>query len=386
MKNVRRLLEMAMEFGDAPDVVHPYHKQALATGQHGLGKVKALNPQAAERHASETYRNLIAKLRSFQGIVPRTSRDVQRVVMDMFQTLGTIQQREAAHRPQLQELAVETVLRIPEMKSLRSAIANGDVRIEAHLAEETNIEDVAFSDEPQERTPDEDVPEIADEYDEMVNRRKLANTFMQGAAVANNYAFTNSFDELADIDSSLVRDYGKLMAYTELGYFIQSPEIMKAAAQAGGTQAQGGQNRLRREEDGSITIVAEGITFPMLVHEIFKGCMEFLSLNDEDDPETAHLVRQRSDFIDDEQVQMQVGPSIYRSFIAAIGQENADLMPYVYDHLNRLPTSEYNEVMRGLIDGTPEGKRWFQQLAQQLRAQLSEPEQYESLTKKMLGN
>lgn len=386
MTNVRKLLEMAMDFGDAPDAVHPAHKQALAGGQHGLGKIPAISSQSAERHASETYRNIIGKLRAFGGVVPRSPRDVQRTAMDMFQTLQTIQQREAAHRPQLEQLAIETVLRMPEFKSLRQAIQSGTVRIEPHLDERIEITDVAFSDEPQEELPDENVPEIAAEYQDMVNRRKLTNTMIHGAAVANNYAFTNSFDELMDIDRTLARDYGKLMAYSELGFFVHDPAIMKAAAEATGSESQGGQNQLRRDEDGSLVITAQGITFPILVQEIVKGCMEFLSLGDEDDPDTAHKVRQRSDFVDDEQVQMQVGPSIYRSFIAAIGEQNADLMPYVYDHLNRLPTQEYNQVVKGLIDGTPEGKNWFQQLAREIRQRLTTDEQSESLTRRLLGN
>lgn len=385
MPNVRRLLEMAMELGGDPDAVHPSHKRALSTGQHGMGSVSGMSPQAAERHASETYRNIVAKLRAYGGVVPRNPRETEGAMIDMMRTLMDIQRREAQHRPQLSQLAVETVLRMPEFKTLRGAIERGDVHINAELKPRISIQNVAFSDEEQEPIEGEDVPEIQAQYKQLIDRRKLSNTLIQGAAVANNYAFTNSFDELADLDHTLVRDYGKVMAYSELGFFVQDQDMMRQAARAAGSALQGGQNYLRKEEDGSMTIVAEAITFPMLVQEIIKGCMEFLSISDDEDPETARAVRSRADFIDDEQVQMQIGPSLYRSFIKAIGEANADLMPYVYDHLNRLPTEEYNEIVRGLLDGSPEATNWFRELASDLRQKLAAQEQGQELGNELLG-
>ena len=231
MKKARKLLEMAMELGGEPDVVHRAHKQALARGQHALGSHPAISQQAAERHASETYRHLAQKLRDFGGIMPRNRQEINDATVDMFQTLSSIQQREAEHRPALERIAVETVLKLPEFKSLRQAMASGDVKIEPHLSEAIHITNYAFSDEPQEPVQGEEVPEIKAEFEELVNRRKLMNTLTQGAAVANNYAFTNSFDEIADLDHTLVKDYGKVMAYSELGFFVYDPEIMRQAAQ-----------------------------------------------------------------------------------------------------------------------------------------------------------
>lgn len=393
MKKVLKLLEMAMELGDTPDAIHPHHKRALATGQHPLGKNPAFPPHAGqgpnphERLASGSYKNIVDKLQRFGGHVPRNNRDTNQAVMDMFGSLQQIQRIEAAHTEQLEPLAIETVMRLPEFKSLRRPIQAGQLKIEAYLNRRIDIQGTASADEPQEPMPDAEVPEIQAEYDEMVHRRKMTNTLIHGAAVANNYAAVeHSFNELHEIDRRLANNYGKLMAYIELGYFIQSPEIMQAASQAGGTEAQGGEERLKRNDDGSVTIVARGITFPILVHEIVKGCMEFLSLNDEDDPETARGIRSHADVSDDEQIQMQVGQELYRKFIHALGPDGADLMPYVYDALNKLPTGEYNRIMQGLMNGTPEGQAWFQQTVETLRRSLGPETQGESLARKILGS
>lgn len=372
----RRIIE-AIDLGGDPDAIHPQHRQALRTGQHPLGKVPPFTPHeaptnAAERHASQTYRNVIAKLRAFGGIVPRGRQDANRCGIDMMRTLQDVMRREDAHKDALKQLAVETVLRLPEFKTLRRALQAGNLRIEPYLGESPDLTDVQ-TEEP-EGQPEE--PEaIRAEYDEMVAKRKMLNTMMQGAAVANNYKFAEvAFDELHDIDPGIVQDYGKLMAYSELGQFMQGTEVAAAAAQAQGSEAQGGGARLKKNEDGSTSVVAVGLTFPILVQEIIKGVMEYLSMTDEDDPETINQVQKRADFIGDEQYQMQVGPNIWREFIDAIGGDAAEVMPYVYDELNRMPVSDYNQKMRGLVQGTPEGKLWLRQLAQKIKQEIeSEP-------------
>ena len=370
----RRLLEMAFDLGGDPDSVDPQHKRAWASGEHSLrGNPAIENSGHVERHAAATYRNILTNLRRYGGHVPRNNspRELQQTAVDMFQTLHEIQQFEADHTGELERLAVETVLRLPEFKSLRSAVGAGDVVIRAFLNREIDIEGAVLSDERPEPPAETQVPQIRAEYDEMIHRRRLTNMFIQGAAVANNYAFAYyARDELNQINPELVQDYGKLMAYSELGYFVQSPEIMRAAAQAGGTAAQGGDTRLRTGAEGSVEIVARGIAFPILVQEIIKGCMEFLALNDEDDDDTRTAVQQQADAIDDEQTHMQIGPSIWREFMDAIGHEQAEVMPYLKDMLAKLPASEYNARMKALISGSPEGKQWFRQAALQIKQKL----------------
>lgn len=375
-----------MELGDNPDVIHPEHKQALRAGTHPLGKVPPFQPHAversnaSERHAANSYKFALQKLREYGGIVPRGQQDAARCATDMFRTLQNLMQREDASREDLEQLAVETVIRLPEFKTLKRALESGNLKIEAHLGQ-PDTTGVQFE-PPEEEGGEPDEPkEIAAEYDELIAKRKMTNTMIQGAAVSNNYSYAYYVrDELAAIDPQLVRDYGKLMAYTELGQFMQGTEIARAAAAAQGSSAQGGGARLRREEDGSITVVAEGLVFPILVQEVIKGVMEFLSLSDEEDPEVAAQIQKRSDFVGDEQYQQQIGPSVWREFIDAIGLDAAEVMPYVHDELNRMPISEYNRKMKGLIDGTPEGKRWFRQLAQKIKSEIEgEESQSEAL-------
>ncbi len=380
------LVEMALELGNTPDAIHPHHKQVLRTGQHGLGEVPAFQPHTtepsndAERHAANSYKSVITSLQRYGGIVPRNAQDTGRVVQDMFGTLRDLMRRESAHREELECLAVETVLRLPEFKTLQRALESGNLKIEASIGRpnlnSVQTQDPGDPDEVEvwgEESEDEEEPSdrITAEYDELIVRRKMTNTLIQGAAVSNNYAYAYyARDELNALDPRMVRDYGKLMAYTELGQYMHGPEIARAASAAHGSDAQGGGVQLQRSDNGSWKIVARGLVFPMLVQEIIKGAMEFLSINDEEDPDTTNRVQLSADFIEDEQYQQMIGPSVWRAFMDAIGHEAAEVMPYVYDELNRMPTSAYNEKMKALVAGTPEGKVWFQQLAQKIKREI----------------
>src|SRR5271157_343324 len=396
-KTTKRLLEMAMELGDTPDSIHPTHKRNLAQGQHPLGQNPAFpaaqagqGMNAHERHAVGTYKAIAQNLQRYGGYMPRSQnpREIVRAAQDMFRTLGDLQQREAEHIDKLEPLAVETVLRLPEFKSLRPRVEAGQVKIEAYLNRRVNIQGMEFSDTPREEPEGYQVPEIKAEYDEMVHKRKMINTLIQGAAVSNNYSFAYySRDELQAIDPSLVRDYGKMMAYSELGYFIQDPEMLKMAAAAAGSEIQGGDERLKRNEDGSVSVVARAITFPMLVQEIIKGLMEYLSWNNEEDSDTQYAVNKEADFVDDEQVQMQLGPHIYRQIIDAIGLDSAEVWPYLHKRLVKMPVREFNENMRAFIGGTPEGKAWLKRLADEIKGQIQGEAEgpTESLARRMNG-
>ena len=365
-KYVRRLLEFAMEVGDKNPAFPPAQGQGM---------------NAHERHAVGTYKSIVQNLQRYGGYVPHSQapQELNRAAQDMFRTLEDLQQREVEHKDELEQLAIETVLRLPEMKKLRQAVESGDVKIEPYLNRRVNIQGMSFQDEPREQPAEFQVPEIKAEYDEMVHKRKMINTLIQGAAVSNNYSFAYYVrDELDMIDRSLVRDYGKMMAYSELGYFIQDPDMLKMAAQAGGSEAQGGDARLKRNDDGSISIVARGITFPILVQEIIKGVMEYLSFNDEEDPETQATVNREADFAEDEGVQMQVGPNIYRQLIDAIGLESAEVMPYIHDELVRMPAGEFNRNMQAFLAGSAQGKAWFRDMAQRIKSEIAQDDQTEN--------
>jgi len=378
---------MALGLGGLPDIIHPSHKQKLATGEHALGGNPAFSdPSKHEKHAGQTYQQVMRNAERYYGQMPRSQRDAVMMAVEVMQALGRIQQTEAEHRPELEHLAVETVLRMDEFKSLRRALEQGNLKIDAKLQPQLEIQGTAFSDEPQEEPEEMEIPQIRQEIDQAIHKRNFVNALIQGAALTNNYAWSyHSRDELSQIDPDLLRDYGKLMSATEVGYWVQGEEAVRQAMQAGGEQAQVGDARLKSNPDGSVTVQARGVAFPILVQELIKGLMEYLSFDDEEDPETRKLVHSKSDFIDAETIQMMLGPSLWKEFLDAVGGDAREVVPHVYDHIVRMPTTEFNQLMRGLVDGDPAAKRQMHDLAQQIKREVGGQEEALRIAKRLLG-
>lgn len=369
-----------MELGDTPDIIHPNRKRQIMTGQHPYAGHPAISPEQAKKLATSTYKSTMGQVQNYTGAQPRTRQHINAAAIDMFATLQSVMEREAPHREELEKLAVQTVLRMPEFKSLLAPVRKGEFKIEAHLSQ-PDLERAKMSDEPEDEDvalPGHEVPEIKRELDASLEKRRFINAMIQGAAITNNYAFAYyAEDGLEQIDPSLVRDYGKLMSFSELGYWAQDDEVIRMAASAHGSEAQGGSEEFTHDENGIPTVIAHGLTFPMLIHELVKGLMEFLSFEDNEDPEVRKHVYSKADFIDEETWQMIYGPAMWKQFLASIGDEGREVVPYLYDEIVQMPIGQFNALMKGMIEGTPQARQQFQHLAAKAKADIAQ-EQEES--------
>lgn len=141
--------------------------------------------------------------------------------------------------------------------------------------------------------------------------------------------------------------YGALSSSGHFFYWLM-PDPGKSGGGGGGRNEAAGSTRIKLV-DGTPTIVAQGVTFPMLVHELSKGLMEFISYPEDEDDEIRKRVFAQADTLDQEPNDLRIGPAIWEQIVSHIGVANAKLMPHVYDKIIRLPTSEFNGLMKGLL-------------------------------------
>lgn len=365
---------MPLNLGDTPDLIHPDRKQKLETGTHSLGGHPSLSLEKQQELASKSYKQTMHNVRRYTGRTPRNLMDVLRGYGNMMHTLQDLTQREAQHRPQLEAMAIKTVLSMPEYSSLAKEVQAGHIKMEAHL-QKPDLSKAKLSDEEPEEdekiaTPEFEVPEIKAEMDDAVMKRRLINALTHGAAVTNNYAYHYyAGDALNQLDPSLVEDYGKLMSFSEIGYWVQGDEVVKAAASEG-SEMQFGAEELAQDENGVPIIRATAMTFPALVHELVKGVMEYLAHDDENDSETRKDVYSKADFLDEETWSMLLGPGLWQSFLEAVGPENRHVLPHLYDHILRMPTTEFNAMVKGIVDGAPQAKQQLRALANEVKGEL----------------
>lgn len=418
MKSLAKTLlrEMALDLGGTPDWIDPEKRRKIERGQHPYSNNPAFPREKPPRRpagpalpykegpanrpdptrsyselvSSHVYPEIVRKVQQYTGRNPHQTHP-QELMQIMQQSMMQAVRAEARHRPQLERAAVEIVLGLPEFSGAREAVQAGDLRIEAHLLDpqammqqmqqrirgageeeeepqaQMQVEPGA-EDEAEQAEMGLNVPQIRQEFDAEANKRRFVNMLIQGAAINKNYAYHEIADQLRQIDPNILTTYGKMMSIAELMYWMMPEQALNQAMGAGA--GGGGMEEVTPEEDGTYTIRASALCFPVLIQELAKGLYEFLSHNEDDPADMRKYAYDKGDTLGGEQWDIMKGPGVWRHFNQLVNQANGgDLMGKVYRHIVTLPTGEFNELMPEILRETPRGRQFIQQLVQDIRAE-----------------
>jgi hypothetical protein len=352
---------MPIDTGEFGDFIDPSHKRQIA------GHSPAGMPRGhSEVLASRAYQDVVRKIARYTGITPRGRGDLMQLTGMMMQALQQVSQIERGHEQELEQAAVNLVLGLPEFSAARQAYEAGDIRIRAELTPNINLQRARLDAEDTTGREELQIAQIAQELDLEVQKRKMVNMMIQGNAMNKMQAYHLAQDQINAVDPRLMNLYGVLTSVGEFGYWIFPEQMMKQnmSARAGA----GGAAHVNRGEDGVPEIVAQGITFPMLVHELVKGLMEYVSYDEDMDADTRAHVSGQADTLDAEMMDIKLGPAAWRTITDQI--DDQELIPYVYDHLVHLPPGQFNQTMQTLMQGGPQSRALIQQLIQQIKTDL----------------
>jgi len=315
----------------------------------------------AEKAGSAAYKTAHANVTRYAGFTPRSPRDMHRVGMTMMNALEKVTALERGHEHELEEAAVKVVLSLPEFKSAKEAYDSGDIDIKVKLVTRVNLSGARADPEGEEEVK-------ADEYlDGEAQKRRFINMMIQGNAANKIYAYHMAKEELDKISPQLINLYGALSSTGHFFYWmVPDPRDGGGGGDDHGDPAGG--TRITNE-DGTPTIHAEGKTFPMLVHELTKGLMEFLSYPEDEDDENRQKIFKHADTLKDEPHDLRVGPEIWNQIVGHIGVANAGIVPHVYDKIVRLPTGEFNQLMKGLLGGDTAAKSKLDKIIAEVKRQ-----------------
>jgi len=399
--NAKRLItEAPIDFGGVPDFVEPRRKQKIERGQHGYANNPSFPREPgpgsyppgegeprpggqirsyAELIASDVYPKIVRKIARYAGVQPNQLQQMMRnpmaLQMMMMQSFQNAVQWEQGHEEELAQEAIDLVLSLPEFQSARQAVDDGTLRIKAQLRPNVDVDDAR----PEPEDPDEQkqqelqVAQIAQELDLEKAKRRMINMMIQGAAINKNYAFHQIADKLNEINPNLLNTYGLLMAFGEFMYWIM-PEDLQNMAMGGGGGGGGaaGKARFYMDEDGVPTIDAQALVLPVLIQELVKGMMEYLSHNEDEDPETRDYVQSQVDTLSNEPEDINFGAGVWRQVLRMIGNENQELMPKIYQAVNKLPTGEFHQRMNQILRGDPMGREFIQRIVDEIRGEMDE--------------
>jgi hypothetical protein len=394
-------LKEQIDYGNTPERMDPNLERKLASpeGMYATNPAMKKGVEDVQRLVSKRFQKVADKLRQVTGIQDLSSKQVQGMVyQEMMRKLPNIMRIEAAHRDELIELAKEASLDDAE-------VPEGRYQIEASLGmpdtgnfrmEPEDDEDEEEEDEEKLQFPSFDLDELTDEeiLELEKHKRNIINALIQGAAKKGHYLFQKPDvkSRLDAIDPSLYGDYLGIMAINDFMYFSME-QMIEQMSQTG--QGVAGKVELgdaddeegeEGEEQPDTKIIATGLIFPILCHEIIKGLEEAKGRAGlPSDSGMREKVLGQTDVLSNEPMQLRIGPEIVEKIRFALPDDVFDpqykgLINFFHVLLYQIEAKEFLEIIGNSIseDSSKLGKakKRFEEIVREAKQMQEEFENY----------
>lgn len=333
--------------------MHPSIRRAYETGTHPLSKHPVHGVYGREL-AHDQYENI-------KGQYQQSTGSERLNQMEMMTLLQRIMQREAQHKEQLEQLAKKLVATIWKIDP---AQFNADLGSEGQSVEEHQEE---------EQQEEEDNSPLSPDEQKQVHKRVTLNTMSHGAAIHQMTTLHHMVkDALDKVDPALMPAYDKLARGSVYSsWFMSIEQIVNMAGQKGGDvhiewpeqqaqpEAMPGEEQEPQEEPAP-QVNATGLVFPILVHELAKGCMELLTMHGlPQDEKTLRKVYKHADKWEDEVFHFFVGPALWRRFLKVVDRTK---LPETIAALSRLEPDDLHGVVRSIVENPAEAQERLAEL------------------------
>lgn len=369
---MKRRFREQIEYGNRPERMDPRIEKKLKDEEGLYGKNPAFpkGTKDVERLVSSRFQKVADKLSQVTGIQDLSSRQVQGMVMQqMLSKIPSVVNIESRHKQELEDLAIQSVLEETETpedwyeivaRLNRQPIDVSNFRFQPEEKEENNnkIEQLGFESFDVDDLTEEEELELE------IHKRNLVNALVQGAAKKGHYLFQKPEikSKLDAIDPSLYPAYLGVMAVNDFMYFTmeQMIEMMSQTGNgvAGKTELQdaGGDDEGEGgEETPDTRIVADGLIFPILCHELIKGIEEAKARYGLPKSDTLRSkVLGQTDTLGNEPMQLRIGPEIVEKIRNILPTEmfdksNVGLINWFHIQLYQLPAKEFLTLIGDVI-------------------------------------
>lgn len=363
-----------IDYGDRPERMDPNLERKLASPENLYAQNPAMKKKEkdVQRLISNRFQKVAEKLSEVTGIEDLSSQQTQGLIyQEMMRKLPGILRIEAAHKEELEQLAIEASLdetEVPENwfkieATLGQGIDTSDFRMKPEDEKEDEEEE---EEEDGMEIPSFDVDDLTEDeiFELEKHKRNIINAIIQGAAKKGHYIFQKPDikSRLDAINPSLYRDYLGIMAINDFLYFSME-QMIEMMSQSG--QGVAGKVKLKdNDEDGDpegeeekpdTVIEAQGLIFPILCHEIIKGLEESKGRHGlPKDPELAQKVMGQTDTLSNEPMQLRIGPEIVEKIRFALPDdiyepENKGLINWFHTVLYQIEAQEFLEIIGNAI-------------------------------------
>jgi hypothetical protein len=362
-----------LDYGDRPERMDPNLERKLASPENLYAQNPAMRKKEADvqRLISNRFQKVAEKLSQVTGREDLSSQQVQGMIFqEMMRKLPNIMRIESAHKDELEQLAIDASLEETEIPSdwyeieaiLGPGIDTSDFRMKPEDKEDDKEEE-----EDEFEIPSFDIDDLTDDeiFELEKHKRNIINALIQGAAKKGHYIFQKPDIKarLDEIDPSLYNDYLGIMAINDFLYFSME-QMIEMMSQSG--QGVAGKVKLKDnddeggddeggEEKPDTVIEAQGLIFPILCHEIIKGLEEAKGRHGlPKNPELAQKVMGQTDTLENEPMQLRIGPEIVERIRFSLPDEiyepeNKGLINWFHTVLYQIEAQEFLEIIGNAI-------------------------------------
>tara|TARA_B100000927_G_scaffold208033_1_gene169042 strand:+ start:167 stop:2086 length:1920 start_codon:yes stop_codon:yes gene_type:complete len=212
---------------------------------------------------------------------------------------------------------------------------------------------------PQDKTSDELKPKV--------KRRRLTNAMIHGAA-RKSQNLHHMDDVLRQENPQLGQHYSNVMAANDANYFLLDNQSIKSEGESG---IHAGNVKLDLSNPQKPKIIAQGMVFPFLLHELSKGVLELMSLwGLPKNSEERKYVLDKTDNLESETNDIRLGAKIWEKFVQQIPVDNQEVLSLTWNMLQGLGDDEFNSTIEGLISGSGDAQNKVRRLADEALEEL----------------
>ena len=360
-----KLYEAPVDYGDYPERMDPNLERKLGSPESLYAKNPAFRKGAGdvERLAGTRFKEVVDRVRDAFDQPNLSSNQVKQQIMSQVMMLTQrVMSIESRHNEELVELALELAL---EETGTERDWYQYDLTL-GGTPPSTGGFQMKQKEKPKFELPknfDIDTETDEEQFQSEVDKRNIINLIIQGEAKKGHYSFMKPsyMDRISEIDPQLVTLYRQIMAAADLMYFTmeQMIEMMSQTGQgvAGKVEIQDADEDEGGGDEGPDTkIVAGGLIFPILLHEIIKGLEEAPAREQfaDMDPGRAADIMGQTDVLSNEPMQLRLGPAVVELIKYALPDEmfepeNAGLNPWFKRELYKIPAKEFLDLIGDAI-------------------------------------
>lgn len=204
-----------------------------------------------------------------------------------------------------------------------------------------------------ERTFDfEDLNDFKDS-EKVILKRRLINSLIQGASYEYSTKTVMHLDEISSLLSDLKPLYERIIVINDFLLFTKKESITDDKIHQGAIV-----EVLLGRGDEKTEINVQGLTFPFLLNETFRGMFELFAAHGlPQDIDKANYILQQSDFLLAEPWDLRMGVTLWN--ILSENVYGYESMPYFFMSLCEMNTDEFNLNLKEVFAQTKKGKQFI---------------------------